>query len=57
MTTCSEVFQDKPAFSRDGRRRALKLELEVRNALYRLSALIATMYSEMGLLPVRIRSL
>lgn len=48
----SEMFSDRAALSRDCRRKALKLELEVRNALHRLSALITTMHSEFSLLPV-----
>jgi hypothetical protein len=39
--------------SKDGRHKALKLELQVRNALHKLSALITTMHSELSLLPVR----
>ncbi|KAI0340717.1 hypothetical protein BDW22DRAFT_1333959 [Trametopsis cervina] len=51
LSLSHEIFQDRATFSRDGRRKALKLELQVRNALHRLSALIITMQSEFSLLP------
>lgn len=34
------------------RRKTLKLELQIRSALYRLSALVKTMHDELSLLPV-----
>ena len=36
------------------RRKTLKLELEIRNALHRLAAHITTMHNELDLLPVRV---
>lgn len=48
------MFHSKHAFARDERRKMLKLELEIRNALYRLSALIVIMKNELGLIPVRL---
>ncbi|KAI0688742.1 hypothetical protein BC835DRAFT_1407984 [Cytidiella melzeri] len=55
LSLSHEIFNDKATLSRDERRKALKLELEVRNALHRLTALIATMHSEFSLLPKPLR--
>lgn len=49
----SDMFQDKHVFTRDQRRKTLKLELEIRNALHRLATHIQTMHNELSLLPVR----
>jgi hypothetical protein len=46
------MFHDKHVFTRDERRKILKLEIQIRNTLYRLSAHIATMHDEFELLPV-----
>lgn len=45
------------ALAQAERRKTVKLELQIRNALYRLSALITTMHDEISLLPVRLVSL
>ncbi|KAH9951443.1 hypothetical protein B0H21DRAFT_776136 [Amylocystis lapponica] len=39
------------AFAQEDRRKTLKLELQIRNTLYRLSVLITTMHAELSLLP------
>ncbi|KAI0085393.1 hypothetical protein BDY19DRAFT_896736 [Irpex rosettiformis] len=55
LSLSHEIFTDKATLSRDSRRKALKLELEVRNSLHRLSAFITTMHSEFSLLPKPLR--
>ena len=49
------MFHANSKSSQNEKRRIVKLELEARNALFRLQALIATMKNELGLLPVGIR--
>ena len=48
----SEILQDRHILTREQRRKTLKLELEIRNSLTRLSAQIITMQNELSLLPV-----
>ena len=48
----SNIWHDKSSFTKDDRQKLLKLELDIRNGLHRLSVLIATMHNEVGLLPV-----
>ncbi len=51
----SEMFHTNAKSSQNDKRRIIKLELETRNALFRLQALIATMKNELALLPVGFR--
>ncbi|KAI0075450.1 hypothetical protein K474DRAFT_1646442 [Panus rudis PR-1116 ss-1] len=55
MILSHDMFHVKHLFSREEHYKTLKLELEIRNALYRLSSLIATMRNEFGLLPKPLR--
>lgn len=48
------MFQSNIKTSQNDKRRLIKLELETRNALFRLQALIITMKNELGLLPVSV---
>ena len=50
----SKMFQSNIKTSQNDKRRLIKLELETRNALFRLQALIITMKNELGLLPVSV---
>lgn len=50
----SEILQDRHVLTREQRRKTLKLELEIRNSMTRLSAQIITMQNELSLLPVRL---
>ena|SRR6266404_2240033 len=47
-----ELFKRNRVYTPDDRRRSLKLELEIRNSLIRLSRLIVALHDEMSLLPV-----
>ncbi|KAJ3553528.1 hypothetical protein NM688_g3561 [Phlebia brevispora] len=51
LTLSHDIWQDRTSYTKDERQKTLKLELHIRNALHRLSALIATMNNEIGLLP------
>ncbi|KZT03579.1 uncharacterized protein LAESUDRAFT_659459 [Laetiporus sulphureus 93-53] len=51
MTLGHDIFRKQPAFEHPERHKMLKLELEIRNSLYRLSVLITTMHDEISLLP------
>ncbi|GBE82545.1 hypothetical protein SCP_0409290 [Sparassis crispa] len=55
MTLSHEVFHDQHIYTPDERRRTQKLELQIRNALHRLSGLIVTMGAELSLLPKPLR--
>ncbi|KAK7689181.1 hypothetical protein QCA50_007872 [Cerrena zonata] len=55
LTLSHEMFHSKHAYPREERRKTPKLELEIRNALYRLSALIVIMKNELGLIPKPLR--
>ena len=48
-----ELFKRNRVYTPDDRRRTLRLELEIRDALIRLSRLIVTLRDELSLLPVR----
>ena len=48
-----ELFNRNRVYTPDDRRRTLRLELEIRDALIRLSRLIVALRDEMSLLPVR----
>ena len=50
----SEILQDRHVLTREQHRKTLKLELEIRDSLNRLSTQITTMHNEMSLLPVSI---
>ncbi|KAH8108201.1 hypothetical protein BXZ70DRAFT_46056 [Cristinia sonorae] len=52
LTLSHETFHARHASIPEERRKTLKLELQTRNELHRLSALITTMKNELGLLPV-----
>ncbi|KAI0262972.1 hypothetical protein BC834DRAFT_1027888 [Gloeopeniophorella convolvens] len=51
LTLGRELFQRGRAFTHHDRRRTLKLELETRNSLIRLSRLVSALQNEMSLLP------
>ncbi|KAI0928180.1 hypothetical protein AcW2_004274 [Taiwanofungus camphoratus] len=51
MTLSHDTFRMQAALAQAERRKTVKLELQIRNALYRLSALITTMHDEISLLP------
>ncbi|EMD38705.1 hypothetical protein CERSUDRAFT_113885 [Gelatoporia subvermispora B] len=52
LTLSHDMFHSHGRSLRDNdKRKTLKLELQIRNALYRLSALIETMHDELSLLP------
>ncbi|GJE97050.1 Fusaric acid resistance protein-like [Phanerochaete sordida] len=55
LSLSHDMFHDKHVFTRDERRKTLKLELEIRNALHRLAAHITTMHNELDLLPKPLR--
>lgn len=50
--TSSEMFHAHKKAAQNDKRRIVKLELQTRNALFRLQALIIMMKNELGLLPV-----
>ncbi|KAI0060839.1 hypothetical protein BV25DRAFT_1827399 [Artomyces pyxidatus] len=51
LTLGREMFQHSISCDPDARRRTLRLELEIRNALYRLTLLISAMNDELSMLP------
>ena len=48
----SDMFRVHRTRIHDERRKTLKLELQIRSSLYRLSAILRTMHDELSLLPV-----
>lgn len=46
------MFHTKHGYAQEERQKMLRLELDIRNSLYRLSALIVVMKNELGLIPV-----
>lgn len=55
LSLSHDMFHERHVFTRDERRKTLKLELEIRNALHRLAAHISTMHNELDLLPKPLR--
>ncbi|KAI0646763.1 hypothetical protein C8Q79DRAFT_907394 [Trametes meyenii] len=55
LTLSHDMFRVHRARIHEERRKTLKLELQIRSALYRLSALVKTMHDELSLLPKPLR--
>ncbi|KAI0362777.1 hypothetical protein OH77DRAFT_1417068 [Trametes cingulata] len=55
LTLSHDMFRVHRTRIHEERRKTLKLELQIRSALYRLSALVKTMHDELSLLPKPLR--
>ncbi|KAI0637282.1 hypothetical protein C8Q77DRAFT_1050225 [Trametes polyzona] len=55
LTLSHDMFRVHRTRLHEERRKTLKLELQIRSALYRLSALVKTMHDELSLLPKPLR--
>ncbi|KAI8998920.1 hypothetical protein BD414DRAFT_476445 [Trametes punicea] len=55
LTLSHDMFRIHRTRIHEERRKTLKLELQIRSALYRLSALVKTMHDELSLLPKPLR--
>ncbi|KAI0822655.1 hypothetical protein BC628DRAFT_1421604 [Trametes gibbosa] len=55
LTLSHDMFRVHRTRMHEERRKTLKLELQIRSALYRLSALVKTMHDELSLLPKPLR--